>query len=282
MSFDYLEILDRASDSPKITKNEWDYEQIALTTRALVKKYGITWDKEVIIPDNPNLADAVFQAALELAEKAGICLFPSGSVLKFNKTELETALHEMPVSLEMGAGQDARTLHARRIMDDRPPIVWAGNPGVPTPEETFLPNVMSWMKEPIVDLVTCGSLTHVAGHEVKTGEASEILAARRELTLLREGLRRVGRPDMGMLAGQSSVTEIGDLSIAHPDYLRPHDAHLVPLLNELAFDERNIFRVVNSLDYGMRNASAGLRDGWRAGWRCPWCSGCASCIVHPC
>jgi len=60
---------------------------------------------------------------------------------------------------------------------------------------------------------------------------------------------------MGMLAGQSSVTEIGDLSIAHPDYLRPHDAHLVPLLNELAFDERNIFRVVNSLDYGMRNAS---------------------------
>ena len=60
---------------------------------------------------------------------------------------------------------------------------------------------------------------------------------------------------MGMLAAQSSVSEIGDLAVAHPDYLRPSDAHLVPMLNELKIDNRNIARVVNSLEYGMRNAS---------------------------
>ena len=60
---------------------------------------------------------------------------------------------------------------------------------------------------------------------------------------------------MGMLAAQSSVSEIGDLAVAHPDYLRQCDAHLVPMLNELKMDHRNISKAVNSIEYGMRNAS---------------------------
>jgi hypothetical protein len=33
---------------------------------------------------------------------------------------------------------------------------------------------------------------------------------------------------MGMLAAQSSVSELGDFAVANPAYLRPTDAHLVP------------------------------------------------------
>jgi methylamine--corrinoid protein Co-methyltransferase len=60
---------------------------------------------------------------------------------------------------------------------------------------------------------------------------------------------------MGMLAAQSSVSELGDLAVAHPDYLRPCDSHLVPLLNELSINHGNMARAVNSIEYGMRNAS---------------------------
>ena len=58
-----------------------------------------------------------------------------------------------------------------------------------------------------------------------------------------------------MLAAQSSVSELGDLAVCHPDYLRPCDSHLVPMLNELIIDHRNMARAVNSMEYGMRNAS---------------------------
>jgi methylamine--corrinoid protein Co-methyltransferase len=58
-----------------------------------------------------------------------------------------------------------------------------------------------------------------------------------------------------MLAAQSSVSELGDLAVAHPNYLRPCDSHLVPLLNELIIDHGNMARAVNSIEYGMRNAS---------------------------
>lgn len=60
---------------------------------------------------------------------------------------------------------------------------------------------------------------------------------------------------MGLLAGQSAATELGDLAISNPKYLRPTDSHLVALFNELIINQINMSRALNSEDYGMRNAS---------------------------
>jgi methylamine--corrinoid protein Co-methyltransferase len=95
----------------------------------------------------------------------------------------------------------------------------------------------------------------VDGRPVRTANPIEIVSTRRELHYLHEALNRGGRPGMGMLAAQSSVSELGDLAAAQSRYLRPCDSHLVPLLNELKLDFRNISRAVNSLEYGMVNAS---------------------------
>jgi|Deesub1362A_J573_1020465.scaffolds.fasta_scaffold05734_2 methylamine--corrinoid protein Co-methyltransferase len=252
---EYLSILDRSYQGPYSTEENWDLDKIALTTRRLVREYGLEWDPQVLVPEDPGLLDAVFEAGFKLALEVGAYNRTTERVLVFEREELERGLREMPQALEMGEGADAYTLRPRGIEDARPPAVWAGNPGAPTPEELFLPTVMSWMQEPIVDLVTCGTLVHVDGREIRTGDPLEILAVRRELQYMREGLRRVGRPGMGMLGAQSAFSELGDLAAAHPDYLRPCDAHLVPMLNELKMDNRNIARAVNSIGYGMRNAS---------------------------
>jgi len=238
MAPSYLELIDRAQNGPLIRKEDWDLEKVAITTKQLVKKYNLSWSPDEVVPLNLEMADRVFQAGLELAQLIGVYHASTGRLIEFQPGELEEALKTAPLSLEMGEGEDVRTLYARQVMDIRPPLVWAGNPGVPTPEELFQPMVMSWMKEPVVDLVTCGSLTRVDGHEVRTAEPTEIAATRRELNLMRAGLRLVGRPGMGMLAAQSSVSELGDLAVANPAYLRPCDAHLVPMLNELIVDHR--------------------------------------------
>jgi methylamine---corrinoid protein Co-methyltransferase len=255
MILSYLDIIDRASKGPYITEENWDLEKVALTTMSLVDKYRLQWDPNEIVTDDPGLADAIFEAGFELACAIGAYSRTTERIVQFDRGELEEGLKRMPQTLVMGEGKDARTLFSRKIMDERPPMVWAGNPGAPHPEELFLPSVLSWAQEPIVDLITCGSLAEVDGREVRTGDPIEIFATRRELSYMREALRRVGRPGMGMLAAQSSVSELGDLAVAHPDFLRPCDSHLVPMLNELKLDNRNISRAVNSLEYGMRNAA---------------------------
>ena len=207
-------------------------------------------------PTIPALADAIFAAGLELAQSIGVYARSTERIIEFDADELAEGLRRMPQTIVMGEGKDARTLYARRILDERLPLIWAGTPGTPIPEELFLPSVMSWMQEPIVDLVTCGSLTRIStAVDVRTADPIEIMATRRELSYMRTGLARVGRPGMGMLAAQSAVSELGDLAVAHPDYLRRCDSHLIPMLNELKVDQRNIARVVNSLEYGMVNAN---------------------------
>ncbi len=254
MILNYLDVLDRAHEGPTIPEAEWDLDHVALTTKRLVQQYQITWQPDVIIPNDPGLADAVFAAGLALALELGVYNRDTNQVMRFDRAELEAGLAAMPQTLVMGEGRDARTLYARKIMDGRLPLVWAGNPGAPHTESQFVPAVLSWAQEPIVDLITCGSLTEVDGRPVRTGGPTEVVATRRELQYLRQVLRRAGRGGMGMLAGQSSVSELGDLAVAHPDYLRPCDSHLVPMFNELKTDHRTSVRVTNAIEYGMRNA----------------------------
>ncbi len=251
----YLDILDRAKSGPVVSKADWDMEHVVMPVRRLVKKYQLDWDKKQVIPENDDLIYRLFQAGMELAAASGIYSIATGRVILFSQEEINAGIERIPQTLQMGDGKDARILYSRKVMDDRPPLVWAGNPGAPTPEELFLPCVMSWMKEPLVDLATCGSLTSVSGRDVETGKPMEIYAARWELSQLREALRLVGRPGMGLLAGQSAVTELGDLAISNPNYLRTTDSHLVALFNELIIDQINMSRVLNSEGYGMRNAS---------------------------
>ncbi len=216
MPSDYFDLIERAEHGIPLTKEEWDFDRVTLTTKALTKKYDLKWNRHDVIPQDNDLIDRLFQAGLELAQTIGVYFMNTKTVLRFGPDELETGLRNAKTSLIMGEGKDSRTLYARKVMDSRPPLVWAGNPGCPTPEDLFQPTVMSWMQEPVVDLVTCGSLTRFNGHDVRTGEPTEIAVTRKELSLLREGLRKVGRPGMGMLAAQSSVSELGDLSAGAP------------------------------------------------------------------
>ena len=251
----YLDILDRAKNGPQVSKSDWDLEKIVLPVRKLVKKYQLAWNEKQVIPEDEDMISRLFQAGMELAVTAGIYCVSTGRVIQFSQSEIDEGIGRMPQVLQMGEGKDVRELYARKIRDYRLPIIWAGNPGAPTPEELFVPCVMSWMQEPLVDLATCGSLTSVNGRNVETGNPMEIFAARWELEKLREALERVGRAGMGLLAGQSAVTELGDLAISNPEHLRKTDSHLVALFNELIIDQVNMSRALNAEGYGMRNAS---------------------------
>jgi len=251
----YSEIWKRSITGRHLEKPDWDLEHVVLPVRRLVGEYELSWDKQNPIPLDASMLDRLFTAGLELAESSGVYCISTGRVIRFSQDEIISAMYRSPRRLRMGVGEDARWLFAREVEDSRPPIIWAGNPGAPTPEEIFLLCVKSWMQEPIVDLATCGCLTEAQFEKEITGSLLEIQATRRELSLLRRALDEVGRPGMGLLAAQTAVTEIGDLAVSRPDFIRTNDSHLTAMFNELIIDRVNMARVQNSVDYGMRNAS---------------------------
>jgi methylamine--corrinoid protein Co-methyltransferase len=252
---DFLEILERSNDGEYITEENWDLEKVATTARRLVKKYHLEWDRNQVVCDDPSLADAIYLAGYEMAVELGAYCRSTERIINLKKAEIDEGISNTPQTLVMGEGKDTRTLYARSLADERPPLFFGGPPGNPIPQQFFLANVVSYVQEPLIDLATCGTLTEVDGHIVRTNHPMEIVATRRELQYMHTALNQVGRPGMGMLGAQSSVSELGNLAASQPRYLRPCDSHVVPLLNELKMDNRNFSRVVNSLDYGMINAS---------------------------
>lgn len=251
----FLDIFERSNTGEKVSSDDWNLKYIAMGCKKTVKKYGLKWDKETIIPTDEDLFENMFQAAKEFCLKTGIYNMSTGRIISLTEEEVNDGLANMKTSLTMGEGKDAYTLVARQVEDSRPPAVWAGNPGCPTPEEIFYPNVLATAKEPIIDLMTCGSLVDVDGYTVNSGEPTEVLAVRRELQYLRKALETVGRPGLGLLAAESAVTEIGDLSAVAPGLLRETDSHLIAFFNELIIDNGNLVRVANSVDTNIVNAS---------------------------
>ncbi|NTV91076.1 MAG: monomethylamine:corrinoid methyltransferase [Clostridiales bacterium] len=251
----YLEICERSNTGTKTTKEEWDIDHVIDSVRDIVDEYDFSWDKNVLVPVDDKLLDQMFEAGRKLVCKTGIYNMSTSRIISLSPEEIDEGLKNMKTELVMGEGKDAFTLHARKIEDTREPAIWAGNPGCPTPEEIFYENVLSAAKEPIIDLLTCGSLIDVDGFAVKGNHPTEVLATCRELEYLHKALREVGRPGMGMLAAESAVTETGDLAAVSHNRLRPCDSHLVAMFNELIIDNGNMIRAAYSLDYGMRNAS---------------------------
>ena len=252
---DFLEILERSNTGEYITEENWDLDKVATTVRRLVKKYRLEWDRTQVVTDDPSLADAIYQAGYEMAAELGAYCRSTERIIALSQAEIDQGIINTPQTLVMGEGKDFRTLYARCLGDERPPLFFGGPPGNPIPQPIFQPNVVSYVQEPLIDLATCGTLTEVDGFPVRTGHPMEIVATRRELQYVHAALNQVGRPGMGMLGAQSSVSELGNLAASQPRYLRPCDSHVVPMLNELKMDNRNFSRVVNSLDYGMINAS---------------------------
>ena len=252
---EYLEICARSHTGTKVSKDDWDMDYVIDEVRELVDEYDFDWDKQVIIPQDDKLLDDMFAAAKALILKIGVYNMSTNRIISFSEAEIDAGIRNMKKELTMGEGKDAYTLVARSIEDRREPAVWAGNPGCPTPESIYYANVLSSAKEPVVDLLTCGSLVDVDGFAVKSGDPTEVIAVRRELEYLHQALEAVGRPGMGLLAAESAVTEIGDLSASFERSLRPCDSHLVAMFNELIIDNGNLVRAANSLGYGMKNAS---------------------------
>ncbi|OGO30291.1 MAG: hypothetical protein A2136_02550 [Chloroflexi bacterium RBG_16_54_11] len=248
-------VLDLSNSGAYISEDTFDLERVAATTRQLVKEYRIAWDPEVIVPDDPQLSASIFTGGIELASRVGVYLRDTQRVIQFTPDEIWAGLEGMPRELSMGEGKDARSLFAREIGDPRPPLVWGGSPGTALPEELFLAIETSYAQESKVDMLSTGSLATVDGREVRTGTPLELMATRRELKLLRKAIENAGRPGMGLMGAESSVSAHGDLSVASPAFLRACDAHLIPMQNELKVDYTSLLKAANSIEYGMRNSS---------------------------
>ena len=251
----FLELVSRGYTGEAVSKDDWDMDHVVMPVMEIVDEFELERDGDAPLLHDRVQASAYFDAAVELLVRSGVYNQSTGRVIRFTREEILEAAQGMPKAVTVGHGGDAYTFVPRKPDSNALPGVVAGNPGCPMTEELFKKTVTSWAKEPVVDMVTCGSIVEVDGFDVVRASPSEVIALRRELQYLNEICEKVGRPGIGRLAAESSVSEIGDLAAMAPGGFQPGDAHLIALNNELIITDDNLIRVANAMDTPVLNAS---------------------------
>ncbi|MBR4444228.1 MAG: monomethylamine:corrinoid methyltransferase [Clostridia bacterium] len=251
----FLELVNRSYTGEVVSKDDWDMEHVVMPMMDIVEEFDLNRENGELLLHDREQARAYFEAGVEFLVRSGVYNQSTGRVIRFTREEILEAARGMPQAVTVGRGADAFTFEPRHPDSARLPGVVAGNPGCPMTEEQFRRTVMSWAKEPVVDMVTCGSIVEVDGFKVVRASPSEVIALRRELKYLNEICAKVGRPGIGRLAAESSVSEIGDLAAMAPGGFQPGDAHLIALNNELIITNDNLIRVANAIDTPVFNAS---------------------------
>jgi methylamine--corrinoid protein Co-methyltransferase len=227
-----VEVLHRAETGPIVEEKDFERRILAPKIKSAIKKYSIQFDESIIVNSDDDLTDRLFQAGMELATEVGFYCQSTNRQILWSRSELEEGLRYCPAQVTMGIGIDAVTVRARRPEDNLRVIVSGGAYGVPIPEHLYVPLSLSYLKEPVIDVIDNASLETVYGYPVKASSPWEVLAARREAELAILAANIAGRPGLSLGCVELAPTALGALGGATWGGYRPSDWHHVGTLSE--------------------------------------------------
>jgi methylamine---corrinoid protein Co-methyltransferase len=245
-----LDIMERALTGPMMEEATFDKVHVTEGIKRVVADYDIKVDTGKLINQDDDMADRVWQAAIDFIVTCGVFSKDSGRVILHSRPEIETLLKAAPSEVLLGEGHDAVWERARKIEDPSPLVVDGCSIGTPIPEEYFVPAMISYIQEPIVDVTCGGSLETVQGFESRTGSPLEILSTWEEMDLAHLALKRAGRPGMAYTGCMMAMSDIGQISAAQPGGLRPTDLNTFGIISELKANYEIFNKVTHTIRTG--------------------------------
>ncbi len=227
-----LEVLHKAETGPIIDEKEFEAKLITQTIAKLIKKYDLKFDKSVMVPSDDELADRIFQAGMEFAVEVGMFCQDTNRRILWTEGEYLRGLGSCPGKAVMGTGNDTVEIYARVPESEIDPILVGGPFGVPVPEDMFVPIMLSYAQEPLVDVIENPTIEKVYGYPIKAASPWEVLGGWREAELAFETINRAGRPGMPVGCIEISPTALAQISAASWGGVRPSDWHHVSAPSE--------------------------------------------------
>ena len=239
-----LSVLDKAESGPYVDSAEFDNKFIFERINSLIKAYDIQWDKDAYVPADDDLADRLFAAGFELARDTGIYCLDTQRRMIWTEAELAGILNSTPAEVTLGTGQDQATV-SKRIPEQSGTIaVAAGAIGIPVPEELFVPVMVSFAQEPLIDIIDNATFLTTHGRPIRAGSPWEVVACWQEVDLSFEAIQRAGRPGIAIGCAENSPSEIGELASHTRGGFRKSDWHHIGMISELKVSYGDLTRAV--------------------------------------
>jgi len=276
-----LDIAERMQKGPKMDENTWNMG-LFKTMSELTDKYELHYPQDgSFFNMDDDLADRAFQAAVEfLADKGAYCMSTS-RVVGFAREEIATAIREIPSEIRVGTGNDARVIKQRRL-GEKEALNFRPGHHAPFSEEMAPLVVKNFAQIPGTDYLEGFNFVVVDGREI-FGMPMEVYAAKRQVSWMREGVRKAGRPGMAIAYYPLATNAAAMLAPIDPEHgLRTTDGVLLAVLPDVKVEQDYAAAAIVYQEYGCfrgDGGGGGFVGGFAGGLGGGIIEGIAKCIA---
>ena len=202
---DVLDICAAAEQGPVLTEQDFDIDRVYMTAAALVDKYGLAFEPGNPVPSDDDLADRVWQAAVEFFVGCGVYFKDTQRVVSFTREEIEADLAAYSGQCHFGEGAEARVFTSRTPDSNVRPWCHVGTGTVSSKEEYAAAVVRGNASIAAADSMSVSALDHIDGHLIVAGTPAEIRGAIRSIQIARKACADAGRPGLPIINGVAAA-----------------------------------------------------------------------------
>ncbi|MFX0204861.1 MAG: monomethylamine:corrinoid methyltransferase [Candidatus Hodarchaeota archaeon] len=244
------EVLDRAQNGPVCLEKDFDLKFIVPELKRVIKDYSISFDPTTPVPDDNDLADNLWKAAMDFYLEVGTLCTDTHRRILFTEDEMKEALGNFPGKFTLGFGRDAKEISYRHIEDHERPFCLF-SPDITCDEELFLPMSMAYLQEPLADGVCAPILDEIEGMPIRSGSPSEVKGSVAHAMMFREAARRVGRPGIFLKSVGTAESDAAQIAASNPEWgERLTDGRFVASVTELKVNNSLLNKMVHFHTYG--------------------------------
>jgi methylamine--corrinoid protein Co-methyltransferase len=237
--------MERATTGPILSEADFQLRVLIPNVRKVLREFGLHYDGQNPVPADDELADRLFEAAVEFAARTGIYSDDTNRLIRVEREEILAAVSDFRGDASFGEGRDRRSFPARKPGDARPPWCHVGTGIVASSEEVAMAQVQEYGSISRADSISIPAFGQVRGMPVISGSPLEIYAAAASVQAGRKALWKAGRPGLPILnLISSATTSMATIAGTHPSFgLRPSDGWLIDFIAEMQVNFETLNRL---------------------------------------
>ena len=130
----FLDVYERALKGPIMSERDFDLKVFVPRLNAVIREYGIGYDRENPVPSDDDAADNLFRAAVDFISQVGVYCQGTNRIIQFTQQEIMEAVREAPGRCFAGEGKDAGIFGMRKPDEHKIPWLHVGSGIVATSE----------------------------------------------------------------------------------------------------------------------------------------------------
>jgi methylamine--corrinoid protein Co-methyltransferase len=228
------EAIDRSTTGKIMSEEKFETELFPTVLGDLQAKYKIEWDPDEPVMIDPDMADAVFQAGMDLLLEVGLYCKDTKRIIKFTQEEVVEAIATARTEITLGHDRQAITISPRAPGDAQHPYTFAPAGGLTKNVELYKNYARTAMQEPTCDGVIPIPLLGVGDLKNLMDTPSQTVVCQTEARIMNEVAAWAGKPGLFFGIPMSATTPLAMMSTFGPGLYNKNNCTLpVQILQDM-------------------------------------------------